>query len=156
VQSAPAAVTVARVDVRRLRAIDSYRDVAASAALAALGLCELAFPALRADFHGPKALNALLVILIALPVAWRRRAPVAALVVYWIPAQIWLDAVYDARSSLPLEPFVVLLSLVYTAAVFAETDARTIVHASSRISRRRSPARPSPPNAIASRASCTT
>ena len=91
-------------------------DLALAAALAALGLCELFFPSLNADWHGPRALNVAVVLLIAAPVAVRQHRPVSALVVYWVPAQIWLDALYDAHSNLPIEPFLVLLILVYTAA----------------------------------------
>lgn len=87
-------------------------------ALGGLGLLELSVRSLNADFRGPRALNAVLVLLIAAPVAWRRRAPLVALVVYWVPAQIWLDLVYGPHSNLPVEPFLVLLILVYTAASY--------------------------------------
>jgi signal transduction histidine kinase len=87
-----------------------------AAALAALGLCELFIRSLNADFHGPRWLNVIAVLLIAAPITLRRQAPLAALVVYWIPAQIWLDVVYGSHSNLPIEPFLVLLILVFTAA----------------------------------------
>jgi signal transduction histidine kinase len=72
-------------------------------------------------------LNVVLVVAIALPVVWRRRAPVAALVAYWLPAQVWLDAVYGAHSNLPLEPFLTLLVLVYSAAAYAGPRGQRIV-----------------------------
>lgn len=112
---------------RPFRVLSPYRDVALAAALAILGLCELRFAALRADFHGPWPLNVVIVVLLALPVVWRRRAPVAALVAYWIPASIWLDAVYGRNSNLPLEPFLVLLVLVYSATAFADDQGLTVV-----------------------------
>ncbi len=109
----------------RLRASLAARDALLAAALAALGLCELFVRSLNADFHGPPAVNVLLVAAMAAPVAWRRRAPLAALVAYWVPAQIWLDATYGPHSNLPIEPFLVLLILVYTAASFADGRAQT-------------------------------
>ncbi len=92
-----------------------------------LGLCELFLRSLNADFHGPRALNALLVVLMALPVAWRRSAPVAALVAFWVPVQVWLDVLYGAHSNLPVEPFLVLLILVYSAAAFADATGQRVV-----------------------------
>ena len=109
------------VQVRMLRGANpAVSDALLAAALAALGLCELFVRSLNADFHVPRAVNAVLLVLIASPVAWRRRAPLAALVVYWVPAQVWLDVVYGAHSNLPIEPFLVLLVLVYTAASFVD------------------------------------
>lgn len=105
------------------------RDGLLAATLAVLGLCELYVRSLKADFHGPRALNVVLVMLIASPVAWRRRAPLAALVLYWIPAQVWLDAVYSAHSNLPIEPFLVLLILVYGAASVVESRAHVALAA---------------------------
>ena len=92
-------------------------------ALGGLGLLELSVRSLNADFRGPQAVNAVLVLLIAAPVAWRRRAPLVALIAYWVPAQIWLDLVYGPHSNLPVEPFLVLLILVYTAASYTDSPA---------------------------------
>jgi signal transduction histidine kinase len=102
-------------------------DLLLAGALAVLGLCELFFSSLNADFHGPRALNAVVVVLIASPVAFRHAAPVRALVAYWIPTQIWLDVLYGAHSNLPVEPFLVLLILVYTAASSAGASGQRIV-----------------------------
>jgi signal transduction histidine kinase len=103
-------------------------DYLLATALGVLGLCELSIRSLNADFHGPRVLNAALVLLIALPVAWRRRAPLAALVGFWIPTQIWLDLVYGPHSNLPIEPFLVLLILVYSASSLTEGRAhRTVI-----------------------------
>ena len=104
-------------------------DLLLAAALAGFGLLELFVRSLNADFRGPRAVNAVLVLLIAAPVAWRRRAPLAALIAYWVPAQIWLDLVYGPHSSLPVEPFLVLLILVYTAASYADGPSRLAVGA---------------------------
>jgi signal transduction histidine kinase len=103
--------------VKVLRTVlNSYGDIAFAIGLAALGICEIFVPALRSDFHGPQWVNVTVVVLIAQFVAWRRRAPFAAFAIYVILGTAWLDAVYRAGANLPLEPFVVLLILVYTAA----------------------------------------
>ena len=107
----------------RPRSSVTPRDLLLAGALAGLGLLELFVRSLNADFRGPRALNVALVLLIAAPVAWRKRAPLAALIVYWVPAQIWLDLVYGAHSNLPVEPFLVLLILVYTAASYSDGTA---------------------------------
>jgi signal transduction histidine kinase len=104
-----------------------HGDLLLAAGLAVLGLCELFVRTLNADWHGPRALNALVVLLIALPVVWRRRAAVVALVTYWVPAQIWLDAVYGRHANLPIEPFLVLLILVYSAASYASAKEQRLV-----------------------------
>ena len=103
-------------------------DLLLAVALAVLGLCELFVRALNADWHGPRALNVLVVLLIALPVVWRRRAPLVALAAYWVPTQIWLDVLYGQHANLPVEPFLVLLILVYSAAAYAsEKEQRVVV-----------------------------
>jgi signal transduction histidine kinase len=111
----------------RLRSGPVARDALMAAALAALGLCELFIRSLNADFHGPRWLNVLAVLLIAAPITFRRQAPLAALLVYWIPAQVWLDAVYGSHSNLPIEPFLVLLILVFTAASLLEGSRHLVV-----------------------------
>lgn len=111
----------------RLRSGPVARDALMAAALAALGLCELFIRSLNADFHGPRWLNVLAVLLIAAPITFRRRAPLAALVVYWIPAQVWLDVVYGSHSNLPIEPFLVLLILVFSAASLVEGSRHLVV-----------------------------
>ena len=96
-----------------------YGDLGLAITLAALGECELFFRALRADWPGPRALNTAVVVVIALSVLWRRRAPLAALVAYAVPASVWLASVYGPSSNLPIEPLLVLLILVYSAASYA-------------------------------------
>src|ERR1700674_1389205 len=104
-----------------------HGDLLLAAGLAVLGLCELFVRTLNADWHGPRALNVLVVLLIALPVVWRRRAAVGALVTYWVSPQIWLDAVYGRNANLPIEPFLVLLILVYSAASYASAKEQRVI-----------------------------
>jgi signal transduction histidine kinase len=111
------------------RAVEHASDVALACMLAILGECELFFRSLNSDFHGPPALNAILVVLFAVPVALRRRLPVAALVAFWGPVQVWLDTLYTAHSNLPLEPFLILLVLVYSAAAYAGRSGQRVVGA---------------------------
>lgn len=108
--------------IRRSPGLPAAGDWLLAAALGALGVCEVFIRSLNADFHGPRALDILVVLLIAVAVIWRRRVPLAALVIYWIPAQVWLDLTYGSHSNLPVEPLLVLLILVYSAASF--TDGR--------------------------------
>jgi signal transduction histidine kinase len=116
--------------VERLRAaLHSYGDLLFAAGLVVLGLCELFIPALNSDFHGPRWVNVIVVVLIAQFVAWRRRAPFAAFAIYTIAGTAWLDAVYRANANLPLEPFIVLLVVVYTAASRAENRRNAAVAA---------------------------
>jgi signal transduction histidine kinase len=109
------------------RLVDRYGNLVLAAALVALGLCELFVPALKSDFHGPRALNVVLVVLIAAAVLWRRRAPLGALVAFALPASVWLAVVYGPKSNLPSEPLFVLLVLVYSAAVYASRDRQRLV-----------------------------
>jgi len=99
-------------------ALSTYGDLLLAAALAVLGECELLYRPLDADFHGPRALNAALIVVIALPVVWRRRAPLAAFAIYGVAGSAWLAAVYGPHANLPLEPFLVLLILIYSAATY--------------------------------------
>jgi signal transduction histidine kinase len=108
-------------------ALTTSGDLLLAVALAVLGLCELFVRSLNADWHGPRALNVLVVLLFALPVVWRRRAPLAALVAFWVPTQIWLDVLYGAHANLPVEPFLVLLILVYSAASYAAGNEQRVV-----------------------------
>lgn len=67
------------------------------------------------------------VVLLALPVVWRRRAPMLAFVVFAVAGSAWLDALYGAHSNLPFEPFLVLLILVYSAATHVPAARQRLV-----------------------------
>ncbi len=109
------------------RLVDRCGDLVLAAALAALGLCELFVPALKADFHGPRALNVVVVVLIAAPVLWRRRAPLGALIAFALPASVWLAVFYGPKSNLPSEPLFVLVVLIYSAAVYTARGRQWLV-----------------------------
>jgi hypothetical protein len=107
--------------------MERYGDPVLAEVLVALGECELFVPALQADFHGPKPVNAIVVVLIALSVLWRRRAPLGALIVYMLPVSVWLAVLYGPKSNLPSEPLFALLVLVYSAAVYTRRDRQPMV-----------------------------
>jgi signal transduction histidine kinase len=116
------------VELRRLgRLVERYGDAVLAVALVALGESELFVPALQADFHGPKPVNAIIVVLIAVPVLWRRRAPLGALIFYALPTSVWLAVLYGPKSNLPSEPLFALLVLLYSAAVYTRRDRQPIV-----------------------------
>ncbi|MGN6474014.1 MAG: hypothetical protein ACTHK4_10270, partial [Mycobacteriales bacterium] len=50
-------------------------DVALGVVLAVLGECEVVVKALNSDFPGPRWVNQVWVVLMALPVVWRRSFP---------------------------------------------------------------------------------
>ena len=106
-----------------------FGDPLLAGLLVVLGECELFIRSLDAEFHGPRPLNAVLVVAIAAPVAWRRVAPLVAFVAYLVPASVWLDAVYGPNSSLPVEPLLVLLILIYSAASYATAERQRWVFA---------------------------
>src|SRR5436305_1452692 len=106
-----------------------WTDFALAVVLAVIGECEIVVKALNADFPGPRWVNQVWVVVMALPVVIRRRFPAAALVVFWLPVQVWLDVVYDAHSNLPLEPFVALLIVSYSAAAYVEAERLWVLYA---------------------------
>jgi signal transduction histidine kinase len=117
-----AGVSVGRVIRDHGARLDMFVEPSLFVALVVLGESELFVPALRAEFHGPRWINAILVIAIATAVLWRRRAPLAAFAMYAAFASVWLAAVYGPNASLPIEPLVVLLVLIYSAATYIATE----------------------------------
>ena len=120
-------VSVERVSGDRVQRMKGLTEPFLFVALLGLGECELFLPSLRAEFHGPRWLDAILVIAIAIPVLWRRKAPVRALALYAASATVWLAATYGPNASLPIEPLIVLLILIYSAATFAAVERERLV-----------------------------
>lgn len=98
-------------------------DPGLAALLLGVGLFEIFVrPVDTAAFLGPVWVSVGFLVLCTVPLAWRRRAPVAVLVTIAVAAQAWVWLVFGPRNDGPFEPFVALLVAVYTAA--AHTDGR--------------------------------
>ncbi|MGH2811191.1 MAG: sensor histidine kinase, partial [Actinomycetota bacterium] len=69
----------------------------------------------------PAVGNAIFFLAISLPLAWRRRAPLAVLGIVASATVIALLAMYDLSEQPPLEPFLALLVAFYSAALYGES-----------------------------------
>jgi signal transduction histidine kinase len=76
-------------------------------------------PFFGSEFRGPMAVNAAFLLLSPVSLLWRRRAPVAALAVFAALALVWIHALYTPDQP-PIEPWFVLLILIYAVAAHAD------------------------------------
>ncbi|MGH8960899.1 MAG: DUF7134 domain-containing protein [Jatrophihabitantaceae bacterium] len=88
--------------------------------LLATGLIDLFTGALGGVFPGSQWVHLPFIIAMAAPVAWRRRWPLATLLVVAVVQSIWLFGLYPLDQQPPLEPFVALLIAVYSASAYAD------------------------------------
>lgn len=65
---------------------------------------------------GPRPLNTLFLIFVCLPLVWRRKAPLVALVVILVASYTWVLAFGDLKVEPPFEAFLALWLMVYTVA----------------------------------------
>src|ERR687890_744216 len=91
------------------RRLDRGSDVLVSLAILTLGEAEVWLGGLPPGVAGPRAAHAIAALLVAVPVLWRRRAPLAALVGIWAAYVVWELALLDLAEQPPLQPFVALL-----------------------------------------------
>jgi signal transduction histidine kinase len=103
------------------RALDRVLDPLTAGALFLVGLLDI-WVFTPSDFFtldGPRPLNTLFLLLLCLPLVWRRRAPLAALVVVLVVSYTWAFSFGDLTAQPPFEAFLALLFTVYTVAAQA-------------------------------------
>jgi signal transduction histidine kinase len=106
---------------RLSRALDRVLDPLIAGALFLVGLLDI-WVFTPSDFFtidGPRPLNTLFLLLLCLPLVWRRRAPLAALVVVLVVSYTWAFSFGDLTAQPPFEAFLALLFTVYTVAAQA-------------------------------------
>lgn len=98
-------------------------DVALAAVLLLASLADLFSHALGGVYpHGVWA-HLPFVVLTSLPVAFRRRWPLGALIALAVPQSVWIYGLYPLDQQPPLVPFLQLLVVVYTAAAYSDGHA---------------------------------
>ncbi|HSJ82934.1 MAG TPA: sensor histidine kinase [Acidimicrobiia bacterium] len=101
---------------RLSRALDRVLDPLIAGALFLVGLLDI-WVFTPSDFFtidGSRSLNTLFLLLVCLPLVWRRRAPLAALVVVLVVSYTWAFSFGDLTIQPPFEAFLALLFTVYT------------------------------------------
>jgi signal transduction histidine kinase len=100
------------------RRLDPLVDPLLALALLALGAIEIW--AERGQVAGPRGLNTMFLLAVTVPLVWRRRHPVAVLVLVTAGVIAWNYALYlPGGDQPPLTPFLSLLLAVFTAAARA-------------------------------------
>src|SRR3954470_853118 len=100
---------------RAKSALDRRLDPLLAMAVLGLGLLEIWLE--RGQVAGPRGLNTVFLLLIAVPLAWRRRRPVAVLAVVTVGVIGGNYALYlPGDDQPPLAPFIALLLAVFAAA----------------------------------------
>jgi signal transduction histidine kinase len=95
-------------------------DVLLAAVLLAAGLADLFAGALDGTYpHGTWA-HFPFVVVTSIPVAFRRRAPLATLISFAVLQSVWIYTLFPVDQQPPLIPFVQLLVVVYSAAAYSD------------------------------------
>ena len=103
------------------RALDRVLDPLIAGALFVVGLLDI-WVFTPSDFFTidePSPVNFLFLLLVCLPLVWRRKAPLVALVVVLVASYTWVLSFGDLTVQPPFEAFLALWFLVYTVAVQA-------------------------------------
>ena len=95
-------------------------DAALAAVLLAANLADLLAGVLQGDYPGSVWLHLPFVVATSLPLVFRRRWPLAALVTFAVLQSVWLLAVFPVDQQPPLVPFVQLLVMVYSAGAYTQ------------------------------------
>jgi len=99
---------------RATPALDRRLDPLLATAVIALGLAEIWLE--RGQVAGPRALNTVFLLLIGVPLAWRRSRPLPVLAVVTVGVIAWNYALYlPGDDQPPLTPFIALLLAVFAA-----------------------------------------
>jgi signal transduction histidine kinase len=110
---------------RAQRALDRILDPLLAAGLLALGAAEIRVDS--GQVAGPRGLNTAFLLLVTVPLAWRRRWPLAVVAVVVAGVIAWNYVLYlPGDDQPPLTPFLALLLAVFTAAA-ASARASTAV-----------------------------
>jgi signal transduction histidine kinase len=89
--------------------------------LAAYGELDVSLqPSLGSVFPGPALAHRLFVLAATLPTAFRRRYPLGVQIVTTVVTGVWVAVLYPPAVQPPLEAFLVILLVTYSAAVHAE------------------------------------
>ena len=111
----------------RLRRRDAF-DAAVAVALLAASLADWSSGALGGAYPHSHWTHLPFIVVTAVPLAFRRRAPLLALVVFGVVQTVWIDVLFPLDVQPPLIPFVQLLVVVYTAAAYCDgREARAAV-----------------------------
>jgi signal transduction histidine kinase len=100
------------------RVLDRVLDPLIAGALFLVGLLDI-WVFTPSDFFtidGPRPLNSLFLVLVCIPLVWRRKAPLVALVVVLAASYTWVLSFGDLTAQPPFEAFLALWFLVYTVA----------------------------------------
>jgi len=98
------------------RALDRLLDPLIAGALLVVGLLDI-WVFTPSDFFtidGSRPLNTLFLVLVCLPVVWRRKSPLVALVVVLVVSYTWVLSFGDLTVQPPFEAFLALWFTVYT------------------------------------------
>lgn len=95
-------------------------DVVLATVLMVLSLFDLFTRGLQGVYPHSMWAHLPFVVVTSLPIAFRRRAPLAALIVFAVTQGAWIYSLYPLDQQPPLIPFVQLLVMVYTAAAYSD------------------------------------
>jgi signal transduction histidine kinase len=118
------------VDGPGLRARSWVFDATLAAVLLAANLADLLAGVLQGVYPGSVWEHLPFVVVTALPLVFRRRWPLVALVTFAVLQSVWLLALFPVDQQPPLVPFVQLLVMVYSAGAYTQgrsTMAATVV-----------------------------
>ena len=121
--SVPQALAWSTVKWWRDRRPSDVSDVALAALLLALSLYDLIGHGLGGTYPRSLWLHVPFLVACSVPVAFRRRAPLVALVTLAVVQSLWILTLYPLDVQPPLIPFVQALIVVYAAGAF--TDGRS-------------------------------
>jgi signal transduction histidine kinase len=103
-------------------------DVSLAAALLGASVLDLFTHALEGVYPHSVWTHLPFVIATSVPVAFRRRAPLRALIAVAVAQSLWIYLLYGVHLQPPLIPFVQLVLVVYTAAAYSDgREARAVI-----------------------------
>lgn len=98
-------------------------DLSLAAVLLAASLVDLFTTALNGTYPHGRWVHLPFIVVTSLPVAFRRRSPLVALISFAVLQSTWIYLLYPLDVQPPLIPFVQLLVIVYSAAAYADERA---------------------------------
>ena len=117
-------VTVSAMAIATVwRRVEPVTDPALAAALLAFGLYDISMHVSDSSFPGSPMAHAVFLAVSVLPLAWRRRTPLAVLLAVMSATLVWTYALYSLDQQGPLEGFIALVVAVYTAAAYTSGSA---------------------------------